>query len=122
MSKVLQPAKLALNDNERCYKLFVRIQLQHRAFLFCSYNLFEKNIGGNHMKTTGFIRGYMSKNLKGEKFIEHVATCIEQQLQEWDPNYQVQVIHLANYEIVIKNNNVICNLTISKNELVNLQS
>ncbi|WP_096273332.1 hypothetical protein [Paucisalibacillus globulus] len=74
------------------------------------------------MNTTGFIRGYMSKNLKGEKFIEHVATCIEQQLQEWDPNYQVQVIHLANYEIVIKNNNVICNLTISKNELVNLQS
>jgi hypothetical protein len=74
------------------------------------------------MNTTGFIRGYMSKNQTGEKFLQHVATCVERQLQEWDADYEVQVIKLANYEIVIKNNQGIFNLTISQTELANLQS
>lgn len=37
------------------------------------------------MNVSGFIRGYMSKNMTGETFFMKVADTIEKQLQEWDP-------------------------------------
>jgi hypothetical protein len=73
------------------------------------------------MNTTGFIRGYMSKSYKGEDFIIHVATCIEKQLKEWDANYEVSLLKLANYELVVLNKDKVYQVTISEEELNYLQ-
>jgi hypothetical protein len=73
------------------------------------------------MNSTGFIRGYMSKSMKGEDFIIHVATCIEKQLKEWDEKYEVSLLKLANYELVVLNKDKVYQVTISEEELEYLQ-
>ncbi|WP_026909077.1 hypothetical protein [Paucisalibacillus globulus] len=74
------------------------------------------------MNTTGFIRGYMAKNQDGEIFLKHVLVTVERQLQEWDSNYEVQLIKLSNYEVLVKNGKEIINFTISKPQLASFQS
>ena len=74
------------------------------------------------MNTTGFIRGYMAKNQDGEKFLKHVLVTVERQLQEWDPNYEVQLIKLSNYEVLVKNDKETINFTISESQLALFQS
>jgi hypothetical protein len=74
------------------------------------------------MNSIGFIRGYMSKNLNHEKFIHHVADIIEKQLQEWSPNYEVFLMKLTNYELMIKNGETYYHVEISEQELDFLQN
>lgn len=74
------------------------------------------------MNTSGVFRGYMSKSFNGEKFIELVADTIERQLQEWDSKYEVFLMKLANYEIMIKNKETYYHVGISVQELDFLQN
>ncbi|SHF95994.1 hypothetical protein [Ornithinibacillus halophilus] len=74
------------------------------------------------MNTTGFIRGYMSKNQEGEKYLDHVVGVIEQQLQEIDENYEAEVTKIEEYKISVRNNNQAIHIKISKPQLLKLQS
>lgn len=74
------------------------------------------------MNTTGFIRGLMSKTMSGEKFLIHVATCIEQQLQEWDRDYKVVVMKLQDYEMSVTVHQTSYQITIAEVELTMLQN
>lgn len=49
------------------------------------------------MNTQGFIRGMMAKNYSSEKFLVHVATTVERQLQEWNEQFEIMVAKLQNY-------------------------
>ena len=64
-------------------------------------NLKRKEQG--FMNFSGVVRGYMSKSFSSERFILHVADTIEKQLKEWNPLYEVFLMKLKNYEVVIKN-------------------
>ena len=74
------------------------------------------------MNISGVIRGYMSKNMSVEEFIVHVATLMEKQLKEWDENYEVYVMKLADYEVVVKNNDTYYGVDISEFEIDFLQN
>ncbi|MFS0824769.1 hypothetical protein [Bacillus sp. 1P02SD] len=73
------------------------------------------------MNTSGFLRGMMSKNMEEEKFLIHVATCIEQELQEWDPDGKVIVVRLENYVLFVLGKLDSYQLTITETELTTLQ-
>ncbi|MCC3359127.1 hypothetical protein [Bacillus sp. REN16] len=73
------------------------------------------------MNTSGFIRGLMSRNMEGEKFFIHVATFIEQQLQEWDPDFKVFVMMLENYEMFVTGKQESLQLTMTDTEIITLQ-
>ncbi|WP_099363609.1 hypothetical protein [Fredinandcohnia onubensis] len=73
------------------------------------------------MNTSGFIRGMMSKSMESEKFFIHVATCIEQELQEWDPDFKVMVMKLKNYELFVTGKQDSLQFTIAETEINNLQ-
>ncbi|WP_462411688.1 hypothetical protein [Neobacillus sp. Marseille-QA0830] len=53
------------------------------------------------MNISGFARGLMSKNYNPERFLLHVANCVEGQLKEWDEKFEVMVLKLKKYEIII---------------------
>ncbi|MBU9714923.1 hypothetical protein [Evansella tamaricis] len=74
------------------------------------------------MNTTGFIRGLMSKNLSNDEFLKCISQTIEHQLQEWHEDYSVFIMKLANYEIVVKRENVYYNVSLSAAELDYLQN
>lgn len=52
------------------------------------------------MNTTGFIRGYMSKNMNDKDFIKVVVTAISREFEE-----EVQLVNIDNYTFIIKMNN-----------------
>lgn len=56
------------------------------------------------MNTSGFIRGSLAKKFDSERFLIHVSTTIERQLQEWDPTYQVYLLKLKDYVFHLKCN------------------
>lgn len=74
------------------------------------------------MNVSGVIRGYMSKNMDVEQFIIHVATLMEKQLKEWDENYEVYVMKMANYELVVKNGEKYYEVSLSEDEIKVLQN
>lgn len=51
------------------------------------------------MNTTGFIRGYMAKNMENEKFLIHVLDCLKQEFG-FTTNLNIDE---DNYKIVIEN-------------------
>ncbi len=69
------------------------------------------------MNVSGMIRGYMSKNQSGEEYIRFVATSIEKQLKEWDSRYEVMLLQLKNYELVVLNGGHSYLVTLSKDEV-----
>ncbi|RFB12697.1 hypothetical protein DZB84_18260 [Bacillus sp. HNG] len=73
------------------------------------------------MNTSGFLRGMMSKNMEGEKYLIHVATCVEQELQERDPDGKVIVMKLENYVLFVTGKQDSYQLTITETELTTLQ-
>ncbi|MFC2947987.1 hypothetical protein [Virgibacillus sediminis] len=73
------------------------------------------------MKATGFIRGYMAKNLDEEKFLHHVVGVIEQQLQEWDETYKVDIFKSEDYTVSVQQKTHISEITISPSQLTSLQ-
>lgn len=54
------------------------------------------------MNISGFARGLMAKNYCAEKFLLHVANCIEGQLKEWDENYEVILMKMQDYEFIVR--------------------
>ncbi|GGM26212.1 hypothetical protein GCM10011351_09810 [Paraliobacillus quinghaiensis] len=75
------------------------------------------------MNTTGFIRGYMAKNQEGEKYLYHVVRVVEQQLQELDENYKVELMKSEGcYTISIQGNKPTLEVIISNSNLLELQS
>jgi len=73
------------------------------------------------MNTSGFLRGMMAKGTDPERFIIHVANCVERELKQWDENYRVVMMKLQNYEIYINYEDTSYHLTISEDELVELK-
>jgi len=73
------------------------------------------------MNVSGMIRGYMSKNMDSEAFLLHVANLIEQQLQEWDEAFEVYVMKLKHYEIVVKNTEDYFHVYLTEENLYKLQ-
>lgn len=70
------------------------------------------------MNINPLARGYKNKNMDGEAFIIHVVKLIERQLKEWDPEYEINLLKLADYEIWIKKNEAYCyEINISESEL-----
>ncbi len=58
----------------------------------------------------------MSKNLRTEDFVIHVAKTIEKQLKEWDPKYEVLLLKMEDYILVVKKNDDDVSVTISETE------
>lgn len=56
-----------------------------------------------------------------EDFLLYVAKTIEKQLKEWDMAYEVLVLKLKNYEIMVKNMETYYHSTVSEWELFQLQ-
>jgi hypothetical protein len=50
------------------------------------------------MNANGMARGYMAKGMKAEKFLLHVLTCVERELQEGD--VQTEIIAYTIREVV----------------------
>jgi hypothetical protein len=73
------------------------------------------------MNINGFARGYMANNHSGEEFIKHVVEEIEQQLIEWDHNYEVFLLKLSYYEIMVKKEDHYYHVKLSENEVNSLQ-
>jgi len=73
------------------------------------------------MNVSGMIRGYMSKNMDGEKFFIKEADIIEKQLQEWNPEYQVLLLKLKDYHFIVKKGDDSYEVTITEQELAQLQ-
>ncbi|MDP4552895.1 hypothetical protein Q9251_18610 [Alkalihalobacillus macyae] len=74
------------------------------------------------MNSNGFARGLLAKHYSGEKFLLHVSDVIERQLKEWSDAYEVMVMKLADYKIVVKKDNRYYELVISEKELDTLQA
>lgn len=73
------------------------------------------------MNSSGFIRGLMAKNFDNERFLLHVAECIERQLKEWDENYEVMVAKMPDYFFVIRNAKKSIYFTITEKKAKELQ-
>lgn len=68
-----------------------------------------------------FIRENLSKLMKNEDFLLYVAKTIEKQLKEWDSNYEMLVMKLEDYEIMLKNMDKYYHSTVSEWDLFLLQ-
>jgi hypothetical protein len=77
--------------------------------------------GDNNMNVNGYARGLMSRNMDGEKYLEHIAKIMELQLKEWDEEYEVMVMKLVNYEWVINNKDIFYHVELSDQDLQVLQ-
>jgi hypothetical protein len=73
------------------------------------------------MNINGFARGYMANNHSVEEFIKHVVEEIEQQLLEWDHHYEVFLLKLSYYEIMVKKEDCYYHVKLSENEAASLQ-
>jgi hypothetical protein len=73
------------------------------------------------MNINGFARGYMANNHSTENFIKHVVEEIEQQLLEWDHNYEVFLLKLSYYEIMVKKEDDYFHVKLSEKEVNSLQ-
>ena len=63
----------------------------------------------------------MAKSYDGESFLLHVAEVIERQLKEWDESYEVIVMKLIDYEVVVKEENRSYELLLTEDALLTLQ-
>lgn len=73
------------------------------------------------MNVSGEGRKNVAHNLRREEFLKYVATAIEKQLKEWDENYEVYVMKLKKYEIMINNGEHYYHVKLAENELDSLQ-
>lgn len=74
------------------------------------------------MHTSGVIRSMMAKNTSTEQFFNHVAKCIEGQLKEWNPAYEVLLLKLKDYLFIVKDDNQDFQVTIAEHEAHSLQN
>jgi hypothetical protein len=76
---------------------------------------------GLFMNINGMARSFMARYKYVEDFLLYVANIIEEQLQEWDKNYEVIVMKLQNYEIVVKNHHHDYQIQLSTKEIETLK-
>lgn len=67
-------------------------------------------------------RGMMIKSYTPEDFIQHVASTIEGQLQEWDAKYEVFLMKFQDYQLVVKRGNMYYDVFITENAVAYLQA
>ena len=91
--------------------------------LFCSFveYLINDDKGDELVNVNRFARSVMAKNYDGESFLLHVAEVIERQLKEWDEAYEVLVMKLIDYEVVVKKENRSYELSLTEKALLSLQ-
>ena len=73
------------------------------------------------MNVNRFARSIMAENYDGESFLLHVSAVIERQLKEWDETYDVIVMKLIDYEVVVKKENRYYELLLTEKALLSLQ-
>ena len=73
------------------------------------------------MNVNRFARSIMAENYDGESFLLHVSAVIERQLKEWDETYDVIVMKLIDYEVVVKKENRYYEVLLSEKALLSLQ-
>lgn len=74
------------------------------------------------MNSSGWMRGYMAKSYSAEDFIIHVGTTIEDQLQEWDPAYAVNIMKMRDYIFVVRKEETFYEMTLTEEEVEVLQN
>ncbi len=73
-----------------------------RRFLFYKYFL-----GDDYVNTSGYIRGYMSKNMKAEDFIKVVVSALNREFEEIKEGVSLEyndnefIISMGKYKVVI---------------------
>ncbi|OLO28587.1 hypothetical protein BTR23_17805 [Alkalihalophilus pseudofirmus] len=73
------------------------------------------------MDINGMARAYMVRNHSSEEFLLHVANVIERQLKEWNDAYEVMVMKLENYEVVVKEKEKFYHVHLNEQEIEGLQ-
>ncbi|NMD71778.1 hypothetical protein HHO41_15880 [Bacillus sp. DNRA2] len=73
------------------------------------------------MNVSGWKRSYVSRFYSTDDFLIRVASDIEQQLQEWDENYQVYILKLKNYKLNVKNGERYYHMQLDEEEVDSLQ-
>lgn len=73
------------------------------------------------MNVSGWKRSYVSRFYSNDDFLIRVASDIEQQLQEWDENYQVYILKLKNYKLNVKNGERYYHMQLDEEEVDSLQ-
>ena len=91
--------------------------------LFCSFveYLINDDKGDELVNVNRFARSVMAKNYDGESFLLHVGEFIERQLKAWDEGYEVIVMKLTDYEVVVKKENRSYELSLTEKALLSLQ-
>ncbi|MCQ6279666.1 hypothetical protein [Bacillus sp. EB600] len=69
------------------------------------------------MNVNGYARAYVTRNQDGEQFLKYVSKVIEQQLKEWDGNYEVIVMKLKDHEFIVKKAGDYYHIHLSEKEL-----
>lgn len=93
--KVLPPAKqwTALDDKTAFTPFWIQCR---RGFYFL------KRKGKANVNINGYARTLKARDFNVEKFLLYVAECIEWQLKEWDQQYEVLVMKLQDYQLIVK--------------------
>ncbi len=74
------------------------------------------------MNTSGWIRGMIAKNYESEDFLLFVGEGIERQLLEWDGNYAVNIMKLADYHFIVRLEETYYETVISERRIAELQA
>jgi hypothetical protein len=91
--------------------------------LFCSFveYLIYENKGDEFVNVNRFARSVMAKSYDGESFLVHVAEVMERQLKEWNEAYEVLVMKLIDYEVLVKKENRSYEILLTENAVLSLQ-
>lgn len=73
------------------------------------------------MNSIGDERGYIVKSLSVQEFFHHVVGCVERKLKEWDSEYQVYIVKLADYNLIVKKGCYTYSVDLSEEEIESLQ-
>ncbi len=63
----------------------------------------------------------MAKSHNSEEFLLHVANVMERQLKEWNDTYEVMVMKLASYELMVKEKEQYYHVHLNEQEIDTLQ-
>lgn len=64
---------------------------------------------------------YRNKRMKGEEFFNHVYDCIKRQLLDWDKEYRVDFVKVADYNIIVNKESQTYNVVLTEEEIESLK-
>lgn len=73
------------------------------------------------MNINRFARNLMAREKSPEEYLKFVADVIERQLQEWDETYEIFVMKMHTYELVVKRGETYYHVYLSEQEIHHLQ-